>query len=125
MAGIVLGAASWAVIPLVSDKLEPFDSDLGLTIGQIVLSISALYLGFVHGLKYVFIFILGIYLSSNIYPYLFGPSESRAWAVLGLITTLALCLLPLLFGMLGKISKIAKIKYNNTIKKDDTKRSAT
>ena len=123
--GIVLGAASWAVVPLVSDKFEPFDSELGFYIGQCILSVMALYLGFTGGLKHVFIFVMGVYISSNIYPYLFGSSESRAWVILGLITALALCLFPLVFGVLGKLVRIGKIKYNNWLKQDAAKRGAS
>ena len=123
--GIVLGAASWAVVPLVSDKFEPFDSELGFYIGQCILSVMALYLGFTGGLKHVFIFVIGVYISSNIYPYLFGSSESRAWVILGLITALALCLFPLVFGVLGKLVRIGKIKYNNWLKQDAAKRGAS
>jgi hypothetical protein len=121
ISGLILGAASWAVVPLVSNKFEPFDSDLALYIGQTLLSLCALYLGYRHGLKYVFIFVFGIYLISNIYPCLFGSSESRAWAVLGLITTLTLCLIPLVSGIIGKLSKIGKTKYNNRLNQHVTK----
>ncbi len=125
ISGFTLGAASWAVVPLVSDRFEPFDSELGFYIGQSILSLVAFYIGFSTGLKYVFIFIIGVYISSNAYPYIFGSSESRAWASLGLITALALCLYPLVFGIAGKIACVGKVKYNNWLKKDAAKRGAT
>jgi hypothetical protein len=125
IAGLVLGAASWAVVPLVSDRFEPFDSDLGFYVGQSILSFGAFLFGFKYGLKHVFIYIIGIYISSNVYPYTFGPSESRAWALLALVTTLALCVFPLLFGILGKLVNLGKIKYNKWLKKDAAKRGAS
>ena len=121
--GLVLGAASWAIVPLVSDRFEPFDSELGFYLGQSVLSIASFYFGYSSGLKYVFIFIIGVYVSSNVYPYLFGSSEQRAWALLLLITTIALCIIPLAFGILGKLVSIGKIKYNYWLKKDAAKHS--
>jgi hypothetical protein len=114
--GIIFGALSWAIVPIVSDNFEPFDSEWGFYIGQSVLSIIAIYLGYKHGLKYVLIFVLGIYMSSNVYPYIFGSSESRAWALLGLITALALCIFPLIFGVIGKVLKIGHIKYKKSLK---------
>ena len=114
--GIIFGALSWAIVPLVSNKFEPFDSEAGFYIGQSVLSIIAIYLGYKHSLKHVLIYILGIYVSSNAYPYIFGSSESRVWAGLGLITTLALCIYPLISGIVGKIIKIVYIKYNKSLK---------
>jgi hypothetical protein len=110
--GIILGIAGWAIVPLVSDRFEPFDSDLGFCIGQSILSIVAFYIGFSFGLRYVFIYVFGIYMASNAYPYIFGSSESRAWASLALITTLALCVFPLLLGVLGKLARFGKTKYN-------------
>lgn len=115
ISGILLGVLSWAVVPFVSDKFEPFDSEVGFYTGQSVLSIIAIYLGFRHGLKHVLIFTLGIYISSNAYPYIFGSSESRAWAKLGLLTTLALCIFPLIFGVVGKLIKLGCIKYNKSL----------
>ena len=116
--GLVLGAASWAIVPLVSDRFEPFDSELAFYLGQSVLSVASFYFGYSNGLRYVFIFIIGVYVSCNVYPYLFGSSEQRAWALLGLITTITLCIIPLAFGILGKLASIGKIKYNNLLKKE-------
>ncbi len=114
--GIIFGALSWAIVPIVSDKFEPFDSESGFYIGQSLLSIIGIYLGYKHGLKHVLVFILGIYISSNVYPYIFGSSESRAWALLGLLTTLVLCIFPLISGIVGKVLKIGHIKYNKSLK---------
>ncbi|MDH5443950.1 MAG: hypothetical protein OEY52_00245 [Gammaproteobacteria bacterium] len=114
--GIIFGALSWAVVPILSNKFEPFDSESGFYLGQSVLSIIAIYLGYKYGLKYVLMFVLGIYISSNVYPYIFGSSESSAWALLGLITTLALCVFPFIFGVVGKVLKIGHIKYIKSLK---------
>lgn len=120
--GLVLGAASWAIVPLVSDRFEPFDNELAFYLGQLVLSVVSFYLGYSSGVKYVFIFIIGVYVSSNVYSYVFGSSEQRAWAILGLITIfLFLCIIPLAFGILGKLVSIVMVKYNNWLKKDAAK----
>ena len=119
ISGLVLGAASWAIVPLVSDVFEPFDNELAFFLGQSVLSVASFYFGYSSGLKYVYIFILGVYVSSNVYPYLFGSSEQRAWALLLLITSITLCVIPLAFGILGKLVSIGNIKYNNWLKKKD------
>ena len=124
ISGFVLGAVSWAIVPLVSDSFEPFDSELGLYFGQSVLSVASFYFGYSSGLKYAFIFILGVYVSSNVYPYLFGSSEQRAWVLLGLITTITLCVIPLVFGILGKLVNIGIIKYSNWLKKDAAERNS-
>ena len=118
--GLVLGVLSWAIVSFVSDVFEPFDNELAFFLGQSVLSVAAFYFGYSHGLKYVFMFIIGIYVSSNVYPYFFGSSEARAWAYLGLITSfLFVCIIPLAFGILGKLVSIGKKKYNNWLKKKD------
>jgi len=78
------------------------------------------YFGYSYGLKHVFKYIFGIYVSSNVYSYIFGSSEQRAWAYLGLITSFfLLCIIPLVFGLFGKLVSIGKIKYNNWLKKED------
>ena len=44
--GILVGAASWGVVSLVSDRYEPFDSGLGFYIGKFILSIIAFWVGY-------------------------------------------------------------------------------
>ena len=120
ISGLVLGAASWAIVPLVSDVFEPMDNELAFFLGQSVLSVVSFYFGYSYGLKQVFIYIFGVYVSCNVYSYVFGSSEARAWAYLGLITLfLFLCLIPLDYGILGKLVSIGKKKYNNWLKKKD------
>ncbi len=120
ISGLVLGAASWAIVPLVSDVFEPMDNELAFFLGQSVLSVVSFYFGYSYGLKHVFIYILGIYVSCNVYSYIFGSSESRVWAYLGLITFfLFLCIIPLAFGFFGKLVSFGKIIYNNWLKKKD------
>ena len=110
--GFVLGAASWAIVPLYFGEFEPFDSEAGFYSGQIMLSVAAFYLGFSRGMKQVLTFIVGVYIGCNTYAYVFGSSETRAWVLLGLITTWALCIFPLLSGVVGKLVRIGKVKYN-------------
>ncbi len=104
--GIILGAISWAVCPLVSDRFEPFDSDKGFILGQLILLSGTFCLGFMYGLKKVFLLILGIYIGQNTYVYIFGGSESRAWFFLGLVTTIFLCIIPLFSGVVGAVIRI-------------------
>jgi hypothetical protein len=101
--GLVLATVSWAVVPVVSDSFEPFDSELGFYLGQSFLSVAAFLIGCFFSGKHVLIYLLGAYISNNLYPYVFGSSESRTWAALGLATTLLLCIYPALSGMLGII----------------------
>ncbi len=108
LSGLVLGAVSWAIVPLVSDRFEPFDTELGFFLGQSILSAASFYFGFSNGLKSVFKFTLGVYVSSNFYAYIFGSSEQRAWAYLLLITAITLCVIPLAFGFIGKLARIWK-----------------
>jgi hypothetical protein len=113
--GVALGAASWFVVPLVSNKFEPYDSDTGLLIGQALMAAAAFYFGFVHRIINIVVFIVGAYIGLNLYPYLFGGSEQRAWASLGLLVSTLLCVLPLIAGIFGIIAKYGKMKYNKTL----------
>ena len=117
--GFVLGAVSWAIVPLLFGEFEPFDSEAGFYAGQIMLSVAAFYLGYSRGMKQVLTFIVGVYIGCNTYAYVFGSSETRAWVLLGLITTWALCIFPLLCGIVGKLVRIGKVKYNKRRQGDE------
>lgn len=108
LAGVALGAASWLVVPLVSNRFEPYDSSAGLYIGQSLMSVAAFYFGYTRGVTSVLVFVAGAYISLNLYPYVFGTSEARAWAILGLFMSLLLCVFPLAIGLLGKFFKKCK-----------------
>jgi len=106
--GIILGAFSWGVVTLVSDVYEPFDNPKGFYIGQVVLSFTAGYFGYIGGFKTVIIYLMCAYIGMNSYAYIFGSDEDRAWFGLGLITTLVLFIYPLLSGLFGKLVMYTK-----------------
>lgn len=101
--GFMLGCAAWAIVPLVSNKFEPFDSGIGMLIGQLVSSAVAGYLGFSRGVKAVLMFVAGLYVGFNVYAYTFGSTDIRAMFALGLLTNIFLCIYPLMSGLFGKI----------------------
>ena len=111
--GLLLGAVSWAVSPLLSGQFEPFDSGLAMFVGQAILSTFVGYIGFRHGFWNMALAILGAYLGQVVYWYTFGNSEARAWIVLGAFTTLFLCVIPALSGTLGVVARhVRKRKCN-------------
>jgi len=105
--GLTLGAISWAIVPLVSNNFEPFDSSAGFYIGQAIMSVGAFYFAYSKGIKNILLYILGIYIGQNIYAYIFGTSNTRSWALLLLITSLVLCVYPLIAAIIGKILNMA------------------
>ena len=103
-AGIVLGAFSWWVVSLLSDRFEPFDSSAGFYTGQAALCIGAFYFGYRSGFYSVLLYLLGVHMGGNLYAYLFGSGDQKAYIFLGLITTLALLVFPAIAGSLGKFT---------------------
>lgn len=102
LAGVVLGALSWAVCPWVSGQFEPFDTSLGLAIGQMSMLMLAIYTGCTKSLGVLLLVLIGMYFGQNVYAYILGSAETRAWMLLGLLTTLFLCILPLIGGLLAR-----------------------
>ncbi|NOT85855.1 MAG: hypothetical protein HOP02_13990 [Methylococcaceae bacterium] len=87
---------------VVSGKFELFDASYEChLITQTVMSAAAFLDGFKKGFSQVIILFVGEYIGLNAYAYVFGSSESRSWAWLGLITTLVFVLFPALMGLLG------------------------
>ena len=96
--GTLLGAAAWGASALISGVLEPFDSLPGFLVVQIALSIAAALTGFRAGGGVLVSALLGNYLGLNLYPYVMGGAETRAWALLGAVTTIFLIIIPALIG---------------------------
>ncbi|HEB94363.1 MAG TPA: hypothetical protein ENI94_13065 [Gammaproteobacteria bacterium] len=116
--GFVAGAVSWAVVSIVSDKFEPFDSSIGFISGQIILSSIAFWIGYKKRIIALFIYLLTSYLGMNVYAYVFGSSEQKAWILLGMFSALFLMFFPLLSGVIGKIINTVQYKYNNRVNSD-------
>ena len=95
--GFALGAISWAICPLVSSHREPFDTGTGLFFGQSLMVAVVAAVGWRLGFAAAFVATLGCYVGQLAYIWMLG-GESRAWIVLGMVTIIPLCLLPLLVG---------------------------
>lgn len=104
-AGIALGAFSWGISHLVSGNFEPFDTGAGFLATQIVLVPAATIAGYRRGIAGSFLLVLGGYIGLNGYAYAFGGSESRAWVMLGAVSTLLLVIVPAVVGLLGGVAK--------------------
>jgi len=108
--GFTLGALSWVVVPMVSNNFEPFDSGIGFLIGQVTMSAGAIYFSYSKGIKNIIFYMLGIYIGQNLYAYVFGPPGTRSWALLLLITSIALCVFPLITAGISKIVYVYSAK---------------
>ena len=98
LAGIIVGALSWVICPLVSGQFEPFDTGIGFILGQLLMSLFTVVVGWYASTRNLLVSILGIYFGQNIYAYIFGTSEAKAWAILLLFTSITLCIFPIIAG---------------------------
>ena len=105
--GTIFGIFSWAICPIVSDRVEPFDTMMGHLIGQFVMLIWLVYIGYsCHSFKSVALGVLGIYLGQVVYAFILNP----AWILLGVFTILSLCVIPALGGFIA--AGIRKYLFN-------------
>jgi len=95
----------------LTGKFESFDSLAGFLITQIILSSAAFWAGFKQGVSAALVLVVGGYLGINAYAYVFGGSEHRVWALLGLISTLILVLFPAVAAVSGGIVRLALSKF--------------
>ena len=109
--GLIIGALSWAVVPIVSDRFEPFDSTSGFYSCQFIMSSIAAYYGYNYRFGLLATLFIGLHTGQNLYAYVFGGSERRNWFLLGLFTTLALLVFPLVAGIVDYI--IQRIRKNS------------
>ena len=103
LAGVFAGALSWASAGVVSDRFEPFDSGTGFFVGQLILSIFAIYAGYKLGVIALLIYLIGAHVGLNLYAFIFGGDEQRAWALLLVFTAITLLIFPLILGLTGKL----------------------
>jgi Zn-dependent protease with chaperone function len=98
---ILLGSAACGLAHALSGRLEPFDSGRGFLVTQAVLGTAAWFAGWRAGGRMLALMLLGAYIGVNLYFYVVGGSESRAWALLGALTSTVLLAVPALLGCFG------------------------
>ena len=112
LAGVFAGALSWASAGVVSDRFEPFDSGTGFFVGQLILSIFAIYAGYKLGVIALLIYLIGAHVGLNLYAFIFGGDEQRAWALLLVFTAITLLIFPLILGLTGKLIYVLQKRSN-------------
>ncbi|MEQ1514190.1 MAG: hypothetical protein ABL934_16130 [Lysobacteraceae bacterium] len=105
--GVLLGPLSWVASQLISGKFEPFDNSTGFFLCQAVLAIPALIIGLRVGMLRALLCLVGAWIGMNAYAYTFGSSETRAWILLLLLSSLALLVFPAIAGIVGGIVRAA------------------
>ena len=65
ISGVILGALSWAICPLVSDRFGPFDTGRGFFIGQFVMLVFVSYVGWSSNIKKVILSVAGLYVGQT------------------------------------------------------------
>ncbi|MCU0452831.1 MAG: hypothetical protein MUE68_04175 [Bacteroidetes bacterium] len=113
--GVLLGGASWAPGDSLSGTFEPFDSLMAFLTTQAVLGGRALLWALRSRGGGLTLLVIAGYVGLNLYPYLFGGSESRAWALLGAFTTLSLMVLPIAAGTVGVLARQTRLRSQRQV----------
>lgn len=111
--GLGLGALSWALCPLLGDRIEPFDTGVGFLAGQVLMSTALVWIGYATGSwSKVALAVLGLYGGQVLYS---AVAVGTTWLLLGLVTITALCVFPAVGGGLGVgIGKAARRRAGET-----------
>lgn len=98
-AGLAMGAAAWALCPLMGGLTEPFDNGPGFLAGQVLMVVGIFWIGWATGswAKVAFA-VLGLYVGQVAYSAIAVGTE---WVPLGAVTILALCVFPAVGGLLS------------------------
>ncbi len=99
--GVGAGMAGWGLGHLLSGSFEPWDSGAGFLITQGVLGAAAVSAASRAGGLALCAVLLGGYLGLNVYANLFGSGETRAWWLLGALTSLFLTVIPACGGVVA------------------------
>jgi hypothetical protein len=94
-----MGAASWALCPLVGGRAEPFDNGAGFLAGQALMVAGMSWLGWTTGSwAKVFLAVAGLYAGQVLYS---AAAVGTEWILLGMVTISALCVFPAAAGILS------------------------
>lgn len=108
--GLILGPLSWAAAYALSGTFEPFDNTTGFFACQSVLALALFVVGLRAGVLRAFVCLVGVWVGMNTYAYLAGSSETRAWIVLLLFSSLTLLMFPLAAAIAGGIVRAVRAR---------------
>ena len=80
-----------------------------------MLALPALVIGLRVGILRTLLMLTGAWIGMNVYAYGFGSSETRAWIVLLLFSSLALLVFPAIAGIFGGTVRAIVQKARNRI----------
>jgi hypothetical protein len=121
--GLLLGPASWWAAGAVSGRFEPFDSTLGFLVCQLVLVVSLGCIGLRAGILRALSCLFGVWLGINAFAWLAGDSETRAWIVLLLFSSLTLLMFPLAAALLGGTVRVWRARQSARAVRETGRRS--
>lgn len=114
MFGIALGVAGWGASYLVTGIFEPFDNSTGFFVCEAVLAVPAFVVGLRAGVLRALLCLSGAWIGMNAYAYALGSSETRAWIVLLVFSSLTLLAFPAMAGVIGGIARAILRKSRGT-----------
>ena len=95
------GVFSWIIVPMVSDRREPFDSEIGFYVGQLFMSCMVIFFSIkTRLLRMTFWCVLWLYLSQVLYT---AFVAGTAWLSLAIFSVLLLNIFPLLTGLIATL----------------------
>ncbi len=108
--GLILGPLSWATAYAISGTFEPFDNTTGFFVCQAILALALFVAGLRAGMLRAFGCLVGVWVGMNAYAWLAGSSETRAWIVLLLFSSLTLLMFPLAAAIAGGIVRAVRAR---------------
>ena len=114
VAGMVMGALSWALCPLIGGRIEPFDNGAAFLAGQVLMTLGTFWIGWATGSwGKVALTVLGLYIGQVLYS---AVAVGTEWILLGMVTILALCVFPAVGGLLSlAIGKAARKRIGRNL----------
>jgi len=98
-AGMMMGALSWALCPIVGGRIEPFDTGAGFLAGQALMTVGTFWIGWATGSwAKVALTVLGLYVGQVAYS---AAAVGTLWILLGMVTITSLCVFPAVGGALS------------------------
>jgi len=102
---VLVAVPLWRLGYWLSGVFESFDGFIGFVTTQVAIGGAAMFIARRSGGTAPAVLVLGSYLGLNLYPLMFGGTGYVAWALLGMVTTLSLIVVPTVAGGAGLLTR--------------------
>ena len=109
--GLIVGVLSWVIITKLFRVTEIYDTPVGGYIAMLLPTLLAFYIAPTNSLAKALLFLVGVYLATDFYPYFFGNGEQKHWVGFGAVIAFVYLFYAFVGALAGWLVRVIYVRF--------------